>query len=171
MQGRKIATECGIAVQHRTWQLSGSGQHGFVSSVIRYLFCQLFGSHTGVDARSKGPLLSIETPSIVWPPPRRGHGSALDSSARELEAPLLNPPTPSLPLATSSAADDCFLDEIDTQVGWSIFGVNAFDDPVFLFLSGLLHWQKGSCSALRAFSCCSSFLSACILCRPAVYLT
>lgn len=49
----------------------------------------------------------------MWPPPRSGRDGA---PSAELEAPLLNPSK--YPADLESVSDDCFLDDINTQVGW-----------------------------------------------------
>lgn len=48
----------------------------------------------------------------MWPPPRSGRDGAPPA---ELEAPLLNPSK--YPADLDSVSDDCFLDDINTQVG------------------------------------------------------
>lgn len=65
-----------------------------------------------VDTHGKGPLLNLEGPASVWPPPRSGRDGG---SSAELEAPLLNPSK--YPADLDSVSDDCFLDDINTQVG------------------------------------------------------
>lgn len=65
-----------------------------------------------VDTRGKGPLLNLENPASVWPPPRSGRDGTPSS---ELEAPLLTPSK--FPADLEYAADDCLLDDINTQVG------------------------------------------------------
>lgn len=67
----------------------------------------------GTDTRGKAPLLDLESPASVWPPPRSGRDGA---ASAELEAPLLNPSK--YPADLDSVSDDCFLDDINTQVGW-----------------------------------------------------
>lgn len=69
---------------------------------------------TGVDSRGKRPLLRLDSPGSVWPPPARISGSPLDGDETELEAPLLTPSAPSLHCATES--DACFLDDVTTEV-------------------------------------------------------
>lgn len=71
-------------------------------------------SRKGVDSRAKGPLLHLETPGSVWPPPQSGPSRALGDGAGELEAPLLAPSGPPMQF---DAADDCFLDDVSTEVG------------------------------------------------------
>lgn len=64
----------------------------------------------GVDTRGKGPLLNLEAPGSVWPPPRSGRvGLPTDG-----EDPLLRPFL--LPEDLDDISDDCFLDHVDTQV-------------------------------------------------------
>lgn len=65
-----------------------------------------------VDTRGKGPLLNLESPASVWPPPRSGR---VGTPSSELEAPLITPSK--FPADLDYAADDCLLDDINTQVG------------------------------------------------------
>eukprot|EP00903_Cladosiphon_okamuranus_P007874 g7611.t1 len=62
------------------------------------------------DTRSKTPLLNLESPASVWPPPRSGRDGP---PSAELEAPLLNPSK--YPADLDSVSDDCFLDDVNTQ--------------------------------------------------------
>lgn len=75
-----------------------------------------FRSLSGVDSRGKGPLLHLEAPGSVWPPPQSGPSRVLGESATELEAPLL---APSAPLMQFDTADDRLLDDFSTEVWWS----------------------------------------------------
>lgn len=76
----------------------------------------------GIDTRGKGPLLHLETPSGVWPPPR--NGAVLDDDATALETPLLAPSA--LPLHLAATSDDCLLDEFNTEVSRSRHTCSSF---------------------------------------------
>ena len=84
---------------------------------ITAVWLPLFGCRSGVDTRSKGPLLHLESAAAagsvngVWPPPQSGRGSAPGSDTMNLEAPLLAPSAP--PMLVASDSDDCFLDAIN----------------------------------------------------------
>eukprot|EP00752_Nemacystus_decipiens_P016510 g14758.t1 len=65
---------------------------------------------TSEDTRGKTPLLNLESPAGVWPPPRSGRDAPLSA---ELGAPLLNPAK--YPADLDSVSDDCLLDDINLQ--------------------------------------------------------
>ncbi|CAM9920801.1 unnamed protein product [Ascophyllum nodosum] len=72
---------------------------------------------TGVDGRSKGPLLDLDNSGGVWPQQYREEAGV----SMELETPLLTPSAP--PLDAALELDDCCLDDTISAQG-SLNGIN-----------------------------------------------